>query len=135
AFLFKRLRDPKEWQRFFETRADLIGSANPAQHAVAQLLSQRGLKNHFKSQISKSKITVDRVHVSPPVSRMLPNGSEFFEYRMGELNRSGELIALEVVFRHELTSQSSALGRYPESGFKAGQIFDAPFLECFSKLE
>jgi phosphoribosylaminoimidazole-succinocarboxamide synthase len=135
GYFFKRLQDPKEWKNFFDQHTEWIRSAHPLQKAIAQELIDLGLKTHFKSQLSPTQIAVARVHVHPPSTQILANGSEFFEYRMGELNRSGELIPLEVVFRHELTSQSSALSRYPEKNLKPGQVFESPFLEFFTKLE
>lgn len=135
SYFFKRLRDAQEWSRFFERNPALIEKASKVHQNIAKQLMALGLKTHFKSRVNETQITVDRVHVSPPTSKILANGTEFFEYRMGSFDRSGELIPLEVVFRHALTDHSSALTRYPEKNLKAGQIFETPFLECFTKLE
>jgi formyltetrahydrofolate-dependent phosphoribosylglycinamide formyltransferase/phosphoribosylaminoimidazole-succinocarboxamide synthase len=120
---------------------------------IAALLFERceraGISTHYQGVVNSegqhfqhsgllkgqlAGIVVQEVAIVPPVWDEV-RGEWSYEQNSSEsaLQPRAKLIPLEVVFRHALTSGSSLLERRPE--FRAGQVFDEPYIEFFTKLE
>lgn len=138
VYFFEKLADPRTWQDFStsETAALLFrDEANGVKfRGLLAGLSARGLETHFRKSVAPNAIQVEGLKVVGPTLHTVC-GKTVPDYSRGKLDHAGELIPLEVVFRHELVGSSSLLIRQPQAGFFPGQVFPVPFVECFTKLE
>lgn len=113
--------------------------------ALFERLERAGVRTHYRgisseeqggtgpvSQLSgrPAGIVVDEVEIAHPVWD--EQNSSFAYPRRSSITRT-RLVPLEVVFRHSLTAGSSLLERRPD--LRAGQSFDPPLVEFFTKLE